>query len=174
MGVAQSLYENGYITYMRTDSTHVSELAQKEVKDYVVAQHGEKFLPAQTREYKTKAKGAQEAHEAIRPSDVSVEPGDLERHDGGHPSKSEEVYREGRAGSPVAAPEEASTSQSWTAERASVDHIALARSPRRRIRKGGAHDHIIVAIPVHVTSGRNRESKRRAHLITFPRPVGIR
>jgi len=79
MRIAQQLYEGidvsgrgatGLITYMRTDSTHVSEVAQKETKDYILTQHGQKFLPAQTREYKTKAKGAQEAHEAIRPTAV--------------------------------------------------------------------------------------------------------
>jgi len=83
MRIAQQLYEGidvsgrgstGLITYMRTDSTHVSELAQKEAKDYILAQHGQKFLPAHTREYKTKTKGAQEAHEAIRPTSVMRTP----------------------------------------------------------------------------------------------------
>jgi DNA topoisomerase-1 len=83
MRIAQQLYEGidvsgrgatGLITYMRTDSTHVSELAQKEAKDYILTQHGDKFLPVQTREYKTKAKGAQEAHEAIRPTSVTRTP----------------------------------------------------------------------------------------------------
>ncbi len=89
MRIAQQLYEGidvsgrgatGLITYMRTDSTHVSEVAQKETKDYIVAQHGEKFLPAQTREYKTKAKGAQEAHEAIRPTSVMHTPKSIKEH----------------------------------------------------------------------------------------------
>jgi DNA topoisomerase-1 len=83
MRIAQQLYEGidvsgrgstGLITYMRTDSTHVSELAQKEAKDYILAQHGQKFLPGHTREYKTKTKGAQEAHEAIRPTSVMRTP----------------------------------------------------------------------------------------------------
>ncbi|HBX68906.1 MAG TPA: type I DNA topoisomerase [Chloroflexi bacterium] len=83
MRIAQQLYEGidvsgrgstGLITYMRTDSTHVSEIAQKEAKEYILAQHGQKFLPPQTREYKTKTKGAQEAHEAIRPTSVSRTP----------------------------------------------------------------------------------------------------
>jgi DNA topoisomerase-1 len=83
MRLAQQLYEGidvsgrgstGLITYMRTDSTHVSALAQKDVREYIQANHGEKFLPAQTREYKAKAKGAQEAHEAIRPTSVSRTP----------------------------------------------------------------------------------------------------
>lgn len=79
MRIAQQLYEGidvsgrgaiGLITYMRTDLTHVSEVAQKETKDYILTQHGQKYLPTQKREYKTKAKGAQEAHEAIRPTSV--------------------------------------------------------------------------------------------------------
>jgi DNA topoisomerase-1 len=83
MRLAQQLYEGidvsgrgstGLITYMRTDSTHVSALAQKDVREYIQANHGEKFLPAQTREYKAKAKGAQEAHEAIRPTSASRTP----------------------------------------------------------------------------------------------------
>ena len=89
MRIAQQLYEGidvsgrgatGLITYMRTDSTHVSELAQKEAKDYILTQHGEKFLPAKTREYKTKAKGAQEAHEAIRPTSVLRTPKTIKEH----------------------------------------------------------------------------------------------
>ena len=89
MRIAQQLYEgidvtgrgaSGLITYMRTDSTHVSEIAQKETKDYIVAQHGEKFLPAKPREYKTKAKGAQEAHEAIRPTLVLSTPKSIKQH----------------------------------------------------------------------------------------------
>jgi DNA topoisomerase-1 len=79
MSVAQQLYEGidilgrgstGLITYMRTDSTHVSELAQKEAREYILSHHGEKFAPEKPPQYKTKAKGAQEAHEAIRPSSV--------------------------------------------------------------------------------------------------------
>jgi DNA topoisomerase-1 len=89
MRIAQQLYEGidvsgrgatGLITYMRTDSTHVSEVAQKEAKEYIVGKHGEKFLPAKTREYKTKAKGAQEAHEAIRPTSVMRTPKSIKEH----------------------------------------------------------------------------------------------
>jgi len=89
MRIAQQLYEGidvsgrgatGLITYMRTDSTHVSEIAQKEAKEYITANHGEKFLPAHTREYKTNAKGAQEAHEAIRPTSVMRTPKSIKEH----------------------------------------------------------------------------------------------
>jgi DNA topoisomerase-1 len=66
MAVAQKLYEGGKITYMRTDSTNLSKLALSKSKEAIVAEYGEKY--SKTRQYKTKSKGAQEAHEAIRPA----------------------------------------------------------------------------------------------------------
>ncbi|MDR1343368.1 MAG: type I DNA topoisomerase [Prevotellaceae bacterium] len=66
MIVAQRLYEAGYITYMRTDSVNLSEQAIAAAKDAILKIYGEKYL--HTRRYTTKSKGAQEAHEAIRPS----------------------------------------------------------------------------------------------------------
>lgn len=68
MRIAQSLYENGYITYMRTDSTTLSKEAVNAARDLVRSQYGESFLYAQERTYATKVKNAQEAHEAIRPA----------------------------------------------------------------------------------------------------------
>ena len=68
MRVAQSLYERGLITYMRTDSTNLSTLALGTAKKYIVENFGEEY--SHTRQYRTKAKGAQEAHEAIRPTYV--------------------------------------------------------------------------------------------------------
>lgn len=66
MTVAQQLYESGYITYMRTDSVNLSDLALADAKREVTENYGEKY--SKTRKYTTKSKGAQEAHEAIRPS----------------------------------------------------------------------------------------------------------
>ena len=66
MSVAQKLYENGFITYMRTDSVNLSQQALAAAKEAVVNLYGEEYH--QWRAYKTKSKGAQEAHEAIRPS----------------------------------------------------------------------------------------------------------
>ncbi len=84
MALAQQLYEGvdlgkgegpvGLITYMRTDSTNVAEQAQKEARDYVGKRYGAAFLPPQPPQYKTRTKGAQEAHEAIRPTSVMREP----------------------------------------------------------------------------------------------------
>lgn len=83
MSLAQQLYEGielgkgesvGLITYMRTDSTNVSELAQKEARQFVASRYGPKFLPEEAPTYKTKARAAQEAHEAIRPTSVLRQP----------------------------------------------------------------------------------------------------
>ncbi|MFR9718092.1 type I DNA topoisomerase [Aeromonas diversa] len=77
MMMAQRLYEAGYITYMRTDSTNLSQEAVSAVRDFIVTQYGQPYLPAEPNLYGSKA-GAQEAHEAIRPSDVTVSASDLE------------------------------------------------------------------------------------------------
>lgn len=66
MVVAQKLYEAGKITYMRTDSTNLSKLALAKSREIIIAEFGEKY--SKTRQFKTKSKGAQEAHEAIRPA----------------------------------------------------------------------------------------------------------
>ncbi|MCQ2201263.1 MAG: type I DNA topoisomerase [Bacteroidales bacterium] len=69
MSVAQRLYEAGYITYMRTDSVNLAAAAIHQISDYVTNELGENYL--KVRQYKTKSKGAQEAHEAIRPTYIS-------------------------------------------------------------------------------------------------------
>lgn len=69
MLIAQKLYEAGKITYMRTDSVNLSDLALKAAYSEIVSRYGEKY--ATTRQYQTKSKSAQEAHEAIRPTDFS-------------------------------------------------------------------------------------------------------
>jgi DNA topoisomerase-1 len=66
MAVAQKLYEAGKITYMRTDSTNLSSLALTKAHEMIVSEYGAKY--SKTRQFKTKSKGAQEAHEAIRPA----------------------------------------------------------------------------------------------------------
>lgn len=71
MTVAQKLYESGKITYMRTDSTNLSEEAIAKAKAQIEAAYGTKYV--KTRQYKTKSDSAQEAHEAIRPTDFAVE-----------------------------------------------------------------------------------------------------
>ncbi|MBD2177541.1 type I DNA topoisomerase [Pseudanabaena sp. FACHB-1998] len=68
MRVAQALYEQGYITYMRTDSVHLSQQAISAARQCVTTMYGSNFLSKEPRQYVTKSKGAQEAHEAIRPA----------------------------------------------------------------------------------------------------------
>ncbi|MDY0160266.1 MAG: type I DNA topoisomerase, partial [Bacteroidales bacterium] len=69
MRVAQTLYEHGYITYMRTDSVNLSNLALSTAKKSITEEFGEKYH--KSRNYKTRSKGAQEAHEAIRPTFIN-------------------------------------------------------------------------------------------------------
>ncbi len=68
MRIAQKLYEEGYITYMRTDSVHLSEQAIRAARACVESMYGKEYLSPEPRQYTTKTKGAQEAHEAIRPA----------------------------------------------------------------------------------------------------------
>jgi len=70
MMLAQKLYEQGHITYMRTDSTTLSSSAMSEIENFILKKYGKEYL--QTRIYKTKSKNAQEAHEAIRPTHIST------------------------------------------------------------------------------------------------------
>lgn len=71
MRIAQNLYEQGYITYMRTDSVHLSEQALAAARSCVEQMYGREYLSLAPRQYATKSKGAQEAHEAIRPAGSS-------------------------------------------------------------------------------------------------------
>jgi len=80
MAMAQRLYEGGYVTYMRTDSTNVSADAIQGARDHIGASYGARYLPEQANTYASKA-GAQEAHEAIRPTNVAVAGSDLEKQE---------------------------------------------------------------------------------------------
>ena len=78
MRVAQSLYEDGYITYMRTDSIHLSQEALNASRGVIEKKYGKEYLPKSPRIYKGKSKNAQEAHEAIRPAGSNFkDPSDL-------------------------------------------------------------------------------------------------
>ncbi|MCM1323074.1 MAG: type I DNA topoisomerase [Acetobacter sp.] len=78
MQVAQHLYEAGYITYMRTDAVNLSAEAIAACREAILKYFGENYLPKSAKEYKTKSKNAQEAHEAIRPADVMNTPKKME------------------------------------------------------------------------------------------------
>ncbi|HUV75142.1 MAG TPA: type I DNA topoisomerase [Dehalococcoidales bacterium] len=83
MAIAQQLYEGlpignegsiGLITYMRTDSTRVAHSAVAEAREFIISKYGSQFVPAQARSFTRRVKGAQEAHEAIRPTKIWREP----------------------------------------------------------------------------------------------------
>ncbi len=80
MMMAQRLYEAGYITYMRTDSTNLSTEAVEAAREYIIEKYGKDYLPDEPIRYSSK-EGAQEAHEAIRPSNVRTMKSDLEKVD---------------------------------------------------------------------------------------------
>jgi len=86
MAVAQQLYEGlsvgsggpvGLITYMRTDSTQVADTALAEVREYIQGRYGKDHLPAKARSYTRSSRGAQEAHEAVRPTSIKRDPASL-------------------------------------------------------------------------------------------------
>src|SRR3989344_4452353 len=77
MRLAQGLYEKGLITYMRTDSVNLSEKAIEKTREYIKKNFGKSYLPEKARHYKVKSKLAQEAHEAIRPTNITVDSSQL-------------------------------------------------------------------------------------------------
>ena len=87
MGVAQSLYQGveingetiGLITYMRTDSLNMSKSAIQDTRDLIVKNYGQQYLPENTRIYKSKSSNAQEAHEAIRPTNIKNSPQEINK-----------------------------------------------------------------------------------------------
>ena len=82
MSTAQRLYEAGYITYMRTDGIDIAPEAVMAARDEIKSRYGTNYVPKSPRMYKNKAKNAQEAHECIRPTDMSVSPDKLPVRDG--------------------------------------------------------------------------------------------
>ncbi len=93
MGLAQRLYERGYITYMRTDSTNLSADALDSVRGFIGKKYGKDYLPTKPNFYGSKS-GAQEAHEAIRPSNVKVMPTDLQDVDDAAKKLYELIWRQ--------------------------------------------------------------------------------
>ena len=89
MSIAQQLYEGidvsgrgatGLITYMRTDSVNISHTAQEQARNFIAKTYGKDFLPAEAPKHKTRSKSAQEAHEAVRPTDVTRTPESIKAH----------------------------------------------------------------------------------------------
>ena len=82
MGMAQALYQSGYITYMRTDSVFLSTKAINDIRKLVENKHGKEYIPEKPNYYKNRSKNAQEAHEAIRPTDFTVDIAKVEKEHG--------------------------------------------------------------------------------------------
>ncbi|MBI2599499.1 type I DNA topoisomerase [Candidatus Daviesbacteria bacterium] len=82
MMIAQALYERGFITYMRTDSVNLSSQAVSQARSYIENLIGKSYLPSVARVYKSKSKNAQEAHEAIRVTDIKHQSSDIKQQDG--------------------------------------------------------------------------------------------
>lgn len=82
MQAAQKLYEEGRITYMRTDGVNMAEEAYHAARDHIQSDYGAQYLPEKPRRYSSKQKNAQEAHEAIRPTNFSLRPNDYKQSDG--------------------------------------------------------------------------------------------
>ena len=89
MSISQQLYEGiglgaegpvGLITYMRTDSTNLAASAVKEMRDFIKKEYGARYVPSQTRTFASKVKGAQEAHEAVRPTSALRTPASVKAH----------------------------------------------------------------------------------------------
>jgi len=93
MGLAQRLYERGYITYMRTDSTNLSKDALEMARELITKKYGSDYLPKAPNFYGSKS-GAQEAHEAIRPSNAKVMPSDLQDVDDSAKKLYELIWRQ--------------------------------------------------------------------------------
>jgi len=93
MLLAQRLYENGYITYMRTDSVQLSKDALQDIRGYISSRYGKKYLPDSPRRYASSA-NAQEGHEAIRPSDISVQPESVKVKDDGAKKLYDLIWRQ--------------------------------------------------------------------------------
>ena len=91
MSLAQKLYEEGFITYHRTDSVSMAASAAMAMRSFVEKTYGAKYIPAKPRFYKAKQKLAQEAHEAIRPTNVHVEPSAVSKELGGQYAKLYEI-----------------------------------------------------------------------------------
>jgi len=82
MSIAQALYQSGYITYMRTDSVYLAKKAINQIRKLVEDRYGKEYIPQKPNYYKNRVKNAQEAHEAIRPTDFSLDLSQIEKEHG--------------------------------------------------------------------------------------------
>ena len=148
MQVAQRLYEDGLITYMRTDGVQSAPEAVSAARAVIAKRFGDRYLPEKPRFYQTKAKNAQEAHEAIRPTDLSRTPGEVHGHEADQTRLYELIWKRMTASQMSAAEMERTTVE--IAAGSDGDPVEPARH-----RPGGA----LRRIP-HPLSGRPRRRRR--------------
>ena len=148
MRVAQRLYENGYITYMRTDSTTLSESALTAARAQAAQLYGAEYVPSAPRRYERKVKNAQEAHEAIRPAGDSFRmPADV---------RAGAVARRARAvRARVEAHRRLADGGRARADRHAASRRHRLRRPGRRVRRLGHRDHV-PRLPGRVRGGPRR------------------
>jgi DNA topoisomerase-1 len=164
MTIAQRLYENGHITYMRTDSTNLSGQAIAAASDYITAEYGKNYH--QVRQFKTKNASAQEAHEAIRPTDIRA----LERGDDAQQVKLYKLIWQRFVASQMAPANIAKTEITITAGEQPIPYIAkgevLTFDGFLKVYGGGKDDVILPQVSKGDTLGLQSLEARE----TFTRP----
>lgn len=128
MSVAQKLYEQGFITYMRTDSLNLSAKFLTDSRNWIKANLEKKYLPAKAKTYKVKNKNSQEAHEAIRPTEASNLPQDLEKKLERNQFRLYELIWQRAVASQITAAEISSTSIEFSVESSSNKDSYLFRT----------------------------------------------
>ena len=157
MRVAQRLYEGvdiggetvGLITYMRTDGVQIADEAIAAMRQVIGADYGERYVPEAPRHYETKAKNAQEAHEAIRPTELRAGPSETERYLDADQAKLYELIWKRTI---------ASQMESAELERTTVDITAKVGEPRARPARH-RHGGQVRRLP-HALPGRPRRRPR--------------
>lgn len=132
MGIAQKLYEGGLITYMRTDSVNIAQSARDAAAEFVSNEYGSEFLPERPNVYRSKS-GAQEAHEAIRPTDVRLKPGDAVKLDAASAKLYDLIWRR------------------FVASQMADAHMSLRSVTIEPVKDGIAHSYAFVASTTTVT-----------------------
>ncbi|MBU1830436.1 MAG: type I DNA topoisomerase, partial [Alphaproteobacteria bacterium] len=123
MNAAQRLYEAGLITYMRTDGIDMAPEAVTQARDAIKARYGDRYVPANPRIYKNKAKNAQEAHECIRPTDMFVSPDEAKLTDADQRKLYDLIWKR-----TIASQMEAARLERTTVDITSDDHEVVLRA----------------------------------------------
>jgi DNA topoisomerase-1 len=146
MQIAQQLYEGitlnsegsiGLITYMRTDSLNLAQQAVSEIHNFILQKFGDQYLPPAARVYKTKTKGAQEAHEAIRPTDINRQPDEIKQYLNSYQYKLYNLIWQRTLACQMASAVLSTTTVDVEAKKLSSDNAYLFRANGSQIKFGG-------------------------------------